>query len=77
MNRNLILIAFSLVTWGFGEGMFIFFWPLYLQQFGANPVMIGSILGGVAMAMAVSYIPAGFLSDHFGRRPLLRIAWFI
>jgi MFS family permease len=77
MNRNLLLIALSLVTWGMGEGMFFFFEPLYLQELGANPVMIGSILGGVSMAMALSYVPAGFLSDRFGRRPLLRIAWFI
>lgn len=77
MSRNLILVALSLVTWGIGEGMFIYFEPLYLQQFGANPVMIGGILGGVSIAMAVSYVPAGFLSDRFGRRPLLRIAWLI
>lgn len=77
MRRNLILVALSLVTWGIGEGMFFYFEPLYLQQLGANPVMIGSILGGVSIAMAVSYVPAGFLSDRFGRRPLLRIAWLI
>jgi hypothetical protein len=29
MSRNLILIALSLVTWGIGEGMFIYFEPLY------------------------------------------------
>lgn len=77
MRRNLILVALSLVTWGIGEGMFFYFEPLYLQQLGANPVMIGGILGGVSIAMAVSYVPAGFLSDRFGRRPLLRIAWLI
>jgi MFS family permease len=77
MRRDLILVALALVTWGAGEGMFLYFEPLYLQQFGANPVMIGGILGGVGIAMAVSYVPAGFLSDRFGRRPLLRIAWLI
>jgi MFS transporter, DHA1 family, multidrug resistance protein len=75
MSRDLILVALSLVTWGVGEGMFLYFEPLYLQQLGANPVMIGSILGGVGVFMAVSYLPAGFLSDRFGRRPLLRLAW--
>ncbi len=75
MSRDLILVALSLVTWGIGEGMFLYFEPLYLQQLGANPVLIGSILGGVGVAMAISYLPAGILSDRFGRRPLLQLAW--
>jgi DHA1 family multidrug resistance protein-like MFS transporter len=75
MSPDLILVALALVTWGVGEGMFLYFEPLYLQQLGANPVMIGGILGGAGVFMAISYLPAGFLSDRFGRRPLLRLAW--
>lgn len=77
MNNDLLLVALSLVTWGVGEGMFLYFEPLYLQELGANPVLIGGILGSVGLAMAVSYLPAGYLSDRFGRRPMLRIAWLI
>ncbi len=75
MNRDLILIALSLMTWGLGEGMFYFFQPLYLQELGADPVKIGTILGLVGLALTLSFLPAGFLSDRFGRRPLLRLAW--
>ncbi|MCJ7533289.1 MAG: MFS transporter [Anaerolineales bacterium] len=75
MSRDLILIAFSLLTWGFGEGMFFYFQPLYLQQLGANPMMIGTILGGVGAAMTVVHLPAGYLADRVGRRPLLHAAW--
>jgi MFS transporter, DHA1 family, tetracycline resistance protein len=77
MNPSLILIMVSLVTWGIGEGMFILFVPLYLQEMGANPLTIGSILGFFGLMMMVMHIPAGYLSDRFGRRPLLVIAWFI
>jgi MFS family permease len=77
MSNDLLLVALSLVTWGVGEGMFLYFEPLYLQELGANPVLIGGILGSVGLAMAVSYLPAGYLSDRFGRRPMLRIAWLI
>ena len=77
MSRELILIALSLVTWGIGEGMFLYFEPLYLQQLGADPILIGSIIGGVGIAMAISYLPAGYLSDRMGRRPMLRLAWLI
>ena len=77
MSRDLILVALSLMTWGIGEGMFIFFQPIYLQQLGANPVLIGGILGGIGIVMSISYIPAGYLSDRFGRRPVLWLAWMI
>jgi hypothetical protein len=31
MTRDLILVALSLFAWGLGEGMFIFFQPIYLR----------------------------------------------
>jgi DHA1 family multidrug resistance protein-like MFS transporter len=75
MRRDLILVASALFTWGIGEGMFFYFEPLYLQQLGADPILIGGILGGVGAAMAISYLPAGILSDRLGRRPMLWLAW--
>ncbi len=45
MNRNLLLVALSLFTWGVGEGLFIYFQPIYLQQWGADPLMIGAVFG--------------------------------
>jgi MFS family permease len=75
MKPELILLAASLVIWGIGEGMFFFFQPLYLQELGADPVTIGSILGMVGLAMTLVHIPAGYLADRVGRRPLLWTAW--
>jgi DHA1 family multidrug resistance protein-like MFS transporter len=63
------------MTWGLGEGMFYFFQPLYLQELGADPLKIGSILGLVGLASMLSYLPAGYLSDRIGRRPLIWMAW--
>jgi len=77
MSRDLILVSLSLMTWGLGEGMFFYFTPLYMQQLGASPVMIGAILGGVGIAMTASFLPAGYISDRLGRRPLLRLAWLM
>lgn len=75
MSRDLVLIACALITWGLGEGMFYFFQPLYLQELGADPLKIGSILGLVGLATMLSYLPAGYLSDRIGRRPLIWMAW--
>ena len=77
MNPSLLWIAAALFTWGIGEGMFFMFQPFYLSQLGANPETIGYILGAFGFMMMVAHIPAGYLSDRIGRRPMLISAWFI
>jgi MFS family permease len=77
MNPSLIWLAAALFTWGIGESMYFYFQPLYLQQLGADPLTIGGILGMAGIAMTVAHIPAGYLADRIGRRPLLIFAWFL
>lgn len=77
MNPSLILVGVSLFTWGIGEGMFLYFVPLYLQQLGAEPVVIGSVYSAFGFVMLLAHIPAGYLSDRVGRRPLIRAAWIM
>ena len=55
--------------------MFLYLQPLYLQELGADPLKIGAILGAYGAVMALAHIPAGYLADRFGRRPLLWFAW--
>jgi MFS family permease len=76
MNPGLILIALSLFTWGIGEGMFLYFQPIYLHQLGATTMTIAGVFSAFGAAMMVAHIPAGYLSDKIGRRPLLWAAWF-
>lgn len=77
LNRNFVRVAISLFIWGIGEGMFYPFQSLYLQEWQADPVTIGAVLGGVGIAMALSFIPAGYLSDRFGPRPVMLSSWGI
>lgn len=77
MSRDLILVALSLMIWGLGEGMFLLFQPLYLQQLGADPLLIGVIIGIVGVAMTISHLPAGYLADRLGRKPLMLSAWYL
>jgi MFS family permease len=75
MTRDLILVAMAMFTWGIGEGMFFYFQPLYLQQWGAAPVWIGVILSANGLAQAATQTPSGYLADRFGTRPLMWSAW--
>lgn len=75
MNRDLFLVAFSLFFWGIGEGMFSYFQSIYLAQLGASPLLIGTILGVMGIAILIFQIPAGLLSDKLGSRPLMWASW--
>jgi MFS family permease len=77
MNLDLALVSFALMIWGLGEGLFLIFQPLYLQQFGADPQMIGGILGALGLAMAAAQVPAGYLADRLGSRPVMWTAWIM
>jgi predicted MFS family arabinose efflux permease len=77
VNRDLLLTAISLFAWGVGEGMFMFFQPIYLEQLGADPLRIGAVIGGYGAATTIALIPAGYLADRFGRRQLMWAAWLL
>ena len=78
MNRILLFVALALLLWGFGEGMFFNFVPIYLdQQFLLSKYEIGIVLGAFGFSMAITHIPAGRLADRIGRRPLLIGAWVL
>ena len=75
--RDLLLVALSLFFWGIGEGMFAYFQPIYLQQWGADPLMIGGILGALGISMTVAQAPAGYLADRIGPRPVMWSSWIL
>ena len=77
MSRDLIFLATALGMWGLGESMSLYFQSLYLERLGADPVRIGFILGAASIAMTIAHIPAGYLADRFGRRPLIWASWIM
>jgi len=77
MSRDLIFIAIALFSWGLGESAFLTFQSLYLQQLGADPIRIGAIIGGYGLAATLMHLPAGYMADRFGRRPMMWAAWIL
>lgn len=77
MSRDLIFVVISLFLWGIGEGSFMYFQTLYLEQWGATALQIGAILSGWGLSMAIAQIPAGYLADRRGPRSLMWATWII
>ena len=75
MSVDLLLLFASLFTWGIGEGMFIYFQPIYLQQLGASTMTIATVFSAFGLAMMLAHIPAGHLADRIGRKPVIIAAW--
>jgi MFS family permease len=77
VTRDLRRLLLSLGVWALGEGIFIYLYPLYMRELGASPAEIGGVLGIAGASMAVLHVPAGYLSDRFGRKPVMIAGWFI
>ncbi|MFZ6027953.1 MAG: MFS transporter [Chloroflexota bacterium] len=77
MQRDLTLVVLSMFTWGLGEGLYLYLQPIHLGRMGANPVQIGLIYSALGIAMTIAHIPAGYLSDRLGRRPLMWASWIM
>jgi MFS family permease len=75
MNRDARLVALALLLWGFGEGLFFYIQPLYIEQLGATAVQIGGVLSIANVVRAVTYLPAGILADSVPRKWLMAGGW--
>jgi len=77
VTRDLRRLLLSLGVWALGEGMFIYIYPLYIRELGASPALIGGVLGIAGASMALLHIPAGYLADRFGRKPVIVTGWYL
>ncbi len=68
--RALALVVF--LEWIAG-GAFLPLFPVYLQDQGASPALVGAIVAAYFIAGLVCQIPAGRAVDHFGPRRILLI----
>jgi len=77
VTRDLIFVIISLFFWGIGEGSFMYFQTLYLEQWGATAIQIGAVLSAWGFSMAIAQIPAGYLADKRGPRTLMWATWIL
>lgn len=75
LQRDHWLLMASLLVWALGEGLWMNFRQLHLEQLGAAPPQIGLALSIEAIARAALLIPAGYLIDRIGARQVMIASW--
>lgn len=77
LSRDNRLMMLALFLWASGEGLFTYIQPIYIQQLGANPVEIGTVLALAGLAMTAAFLPGGILSDRIPRKIILVGGWML
>ncbi|WP_407702004.1 MFS transporter [Viridibacillus soli] len=72
-NRNIKLFMLSNILIQIGMGVFAVMYNLYIRELGMAEAVNGNVIAMTALATAIMLIPAGLLSDRFGRKRALII----
>lgn len=75
MSRDNKVVMLALFLWGSGEGMFLYILPLYIQQIGATPEQVGTVLSLASLIAACAFIPGGWLADRFDPKLTMMGGW--
>lgn len=70
-NGNVKLFMLGNVLIQMGMGVFMVMYNLYIKELDMPEMINGKVISMTAMASAIMLIPAGFLSDKFGRKWLI------
>ncbi len=63
------------MLFGCGFGLLSAVWPLYMRELGASAQEIGIVFGAGNLVAVLCFLPAGYLADRIGRKPLITAAW--
>ncbi len=75
LDRNNRLMALANMLWGAGTGVYLPIWPLHLERLGAEPAIVGLLLGmSSALSILVS-IPAASMATRLGWKRTLVVGW--
>jgi MFS family permease len=72
-NRNIRLALLSSLFIQIGMGIFMVIYNFYIRELGFSEQVNGQIISMTSLATAIVLIPAGFISDRFGRKKIMLI----
>lgn len=70
-NRNIRLFIIANVLIQIGMGVFSVMYNLYIRELGLPEAVNGSVISVTSLATAIMLVPAGIMSDKFGRKWIL------
>ncbi len=71
LDRPIALLAVMAFITQLGVSVMLPLLPLYAQSLGATPFVLGLLVSGFAVALAVGQLGAGFLAERFASRRLV------
>ncbi len=72
-NRNVRLFLLASVLANIGMGIFMVIYNYYIRELGFSDQMNGRVIAMQALASAIALLPAGLMSDKFGRKRIIMI----
>ncbi|MEK4246776.1 MFS transporter [Psychrobacillus sp. FSL K6-2684] len=72
-NLNIQMFMLANVLIQIGMGVFSVMYNLYINELGYPETLNGKIIAMTSLASALMLVPAGFLSDRFGRKKIIII----
>ncbi|MGM0844892.1 MAG: MFS transporter [Bacillota bacterium] len=72
-NFNIKMAILANLLTQIGLGIFMTLYNLYLRDLGYSELTNGNVIAMTALAQAIFLVPAGFLSDLWGRRKVMAI----
>ncbi|TMW72551.1 MFS transporter [Alteribacter natronophilus] len=72
-NRNIRLFLLASVLANIGMGVFLIIYNYYIRELGFDDSVNGRVIAMQSMATALLLLPAGLLSDRFGRKKIILI----
>lgn len=70
-NRNIRLFMLANMFIQIGMGIFAVMYNLYIKELGFPETLNGTVISMTSLATAIILIPAGFLSDRYGRKGMI------
>jgi DHA1 family tetracycline resistance protein-like MFS transporter len=73
-KRKLVTVFIIVLIDLLGFSLILPLLPYYAETFGANPTLVGLLVGSYAAAQLIGAPVLGRLSDRYGRRPILLLS---
>ena len=78
LNRDLKLLFVSNLTGAFGDGLYAYLLPVYIQTvLHANPADVGFLYTVLTLSAALTPILGGYLAEKYDWKKIMIFAWIL